>query len=149
MHRSKFDQICSVNEISLGLLRKAHILTRPNNGARALLIQRLKKCWMENQSLLTFVKTIQNIAYGIVLDCFNMREIELDFSRSFHVYYSRVVFNQQRFMMERLRYLLLYFPSSKVALKPRSSLIAPSSTFLSFFQVHGRQQWKWLTPGWQ
>ena len=37
MHRSKFDQICSVNEISLGLLRKAHTLTRPNNGARALL----------------------------------------------------------------------------------------------------------------
>ena len=37
MHRSKFDPICSVNEISLGLLRKAHILTRQNNGARALL----------------------------------------------------------------------------------------------------------------
>ena len=37
MHRSKFDPICSVNEISLGLLRKAHTLTRQNNGARALL----------------------------------------------------------------------------------------------------------------
>ena len=43
-----------------------------------MLIQRLKKCWIENPSL-TCVKTIQNSVYGIILDCFNMREIGLDF----------------------------------------------------------------------
>jgi hypothetical protein len=35
-----------------------------------MLIQRLQKCWIENPSLLTCVKTIQNSAYSIVLDGF-------------------------------------------------------------------------------
>ena len=45
-----------------------------------MLIQRLQKWWIENSSLLTCVKTIQNFAYCIILDCFYMREIGLDFS---------------------------------------------------------------------
>ena len=40
----------------------------------------IQKCWIENPSLLICVKTIQNSAYGIVLDCFHTREIGLDFS---------------------------------------------------------------------
>ena len=45
-----------------------------------MLIQRLQKWWIENPSLLTCVKTIQNSAYGIILDCFYTREIGLDLS---------------------------------------------------------------------
>ena len=44
-----------------------------------MLIKKLQKCWIENPIRLTCVKTIQNSAYGIVLDCFYMREIGLDF----------------------------------------------------------------------
>ena len=35
---------------------------------------------IENPSLLTCVKTIQNFTYSVVLDCFYTREIGLDFS---------------------------------------------------------------------
>ena len=35
---------------------------------------------IENPSLLTCVKTIQNLAYGVVLDCFHICVIGLDFS---------------------------------------------------------------------
>ena len=45
-----------------------------------MLIQRLQKWWIENPSLLTCVKAIQNFAYGVVLDCFYTHEIGLDFS---------------------------------------------------------------------
>ena len=45
-----------------------------------MLIQIFQKWWIENSSLLTCVKTIQNSAYGVVLYCFYMREIGLDFS---------------------------------------------------------------------
>ena len=51
MHRSKFDPICSVNEISLGLLRKAHTLTRRYNGARALLKDVYDLTWMHDLKL--------------------------------------------------------------------------------------------------
>ena len=44
-----------------------------------MVIQKLQKCWIENPILLTCVKTIQNSAYAVVLDCFYMREIGLDF----------------------------------------------------------------------
>ena len=36
LHRSKFDPICSVNEISLGLLRNAHTLTSGQNGCPSI-----------------------------------------------------------------------------------------------------------------
>ena len=44
-----------------------------------MLIQRLKNCWIENPSLLTFVRTIQNSTYSVILDCFYTREIDLYF----------------------------------------------------------------------
>ena len=50
-----------------------------------MLIQKLQKWWIENPSLLTCVKTIQNSVYGVVLYCFYMHEISLDFSMQ-HVF---------------------------------------------------------------
>ena len=47
---------------------------------KALRIQNSSMASIKNQSLLTCVKTIQNSAYVIVLDCFYMREIGSDFS---------------------------------------------------------------------
>ena len=45
-----------------------------------MLIQRFQKQWIENPSLLTCVKTIQNSAYSVILDWFYMRDMGLDFS---------------------------------------------------------------------
>ena len=47
---------------------------------------------IENPHLLTCVKTIQNSTYGIILDCFNMHEIRLDFSFLKSLDYLSIIF---------------------------------------------------------
>ena len=45
-----------------------------------MLIQKIQKWWIENPSLLTCVKTIQNSTYGVTLVCFYTCEISVYFS---------------------------------------------------------------------
>ena len=64
----------SLFRVVLTIARLSHCI-----GCIGLLIQRHKKCWIENPSLLTCVKLIQNSPHNIKLDCLNMRMIRFDF----------------------------------------------------------------------